>query len=177
MCVVKIHAFTSIGRPPSWSGTVLDKVKVDLVNFDVKLGKLIIYFIFLNTYSCQDVLQIFFYFMYKVKKWSVTYIVTMWHQKSGCSATPHPLPTLFYCCFRPPEGWRSPNILRAACWGSASQGFNLFPVWTRTECWGWYLLSWVCSLALSKWTDSAALFWTNSQNRSTLYTPSKYRGR
>ncbi len=22
MCVVKIHAFTSIGRPPSWSGTV-----------------------------------------------------------------------------------------------------------------------------------------------------------
>ncbi len=25
MCVVKIHAFTSIGRPPSWSGTIITK--------------------------------------------------------------------------------------------------------------------------------------------------------
>ncbi len=34
MCVIKIHAFTSIGRPPSWSGTpplTWDTLEVDAI--------------------------------------------------------------------------------------------------------------------------------------------------
>ncbi len=33
---------------------------------------------------------------------------------------------------------------------------------------GWHFLSWVRSLALSKWTDDTASFWENFQNHRTL---------
>jgi hypothetical protein len=45
-----------------------------------------------------------------------------------------------------------------------SKDSNQFPVPGHTECGRWPILSWVHSLALSKWSDGAA----NSQNHSTL---------
>jgi hypothetical protein len=43
---------------------------------------------------------------------------------------------------------------------------------------GWHFLSWVRSLALSKWTDGTASFWENFQNHRTLcITHLAYNGR
>jgi hypothetical protein len=118
-------------------------------------------YLFQNTYSCRNFLQIFFLFIHNVKKWHLdahfNYImskVQQWH---------HPTPLAqFYSYFRPPEGRRSPDGLWFTVWGGTSQDSNHFPVWGYTECQWQRILSWVRSLALFKWTDGTAPFWANS---------------
>ncbi len=75
---------------------------------------------------------------------------------------PPPNSGQFSCYFRPPKAGRIPDGLLSLVQPGASQGSNQFWVMGPTECGGWWVLSWVHSLALSKWTDGAAPFWANS---------------
>jgi hypothetical protein len=52
--------------------------------------------------------------------------------------------------------------------GMAGQGSNQLLVPGRIEFGGWQFLSQACSLTLSKWTSSAATFWANFRNHSSL---------
>jgi hypothetical protein len=64
------------------------------------------------------------------------------------------------------QGW-GPARLWSAVQCDASQDFDQFPVPGHKECKEWQVLSQAHSLALSKWTAGAALFWANSRNRIT----------
>ncbi len=56
---------------------------------------------------------------------------------------------------------------------------NLLPVLHQTECGDWQVLSWVCSLALSKWSEGALRSGWSSENRTAFlhtYTVLKASG-
>jgi hypothetical protein len=90
-------------------------------------------------------------------------------KKPSVAAPRHP-PTSagFYCCFRPPEGKCTADILWSPVRLCASQHYSLFLVLCQTEWGGWQVLSWVCSRALSKWTNGDAQFYVNSRICSAL---------
>jgi hypothetical protein len=67
-----------------------------------------------------------------------------------CHPTALPPTAGFYSCFRPPEGRRTLKVLWSAFRCSVSQHSNQFLVPGQTECWGWQVLRWVCSLASSQ---------------------------
>jgi hypothetical protein len=63
-------------------------------------------------------------------------------------------------------GQRSPARLWSAAQHRASQDSNQFLIPGGAECGSWQVLSWARSLALSKWTAGAALFWVNYRNHT-----------
>ncbi len=131
-------------------------------------GKPILYLFFLNTYSCRNVVQIFFYFTHNIKKWGFDIHFNI---KSPSTAPPPLSPFPFrwvLLLFQTPEEERSPKVLWSAVWHSTSQHSGQFPMPGSPEWGGRWVFSWVPFLSLSKWTDGATPFWENSQNRSAL---------
>jgi hypothetical protein len=115
-------------------------------------------------------LQIFLYFTHNIKKWhfDIHFDDIMLKVQLGCHHTaPSPILLNFTVVSDHPKAG-APDIVWFAVWHGASQHSNQIPVLRHTECWGWRVLSWVCSQAYYKLTNGAAPFWANSRNLSVL---------
>ncbi len=120
---------------------------------------------FYLTCSWRNVFLIFLNFWNGIKKSWVDIHLRYFCQKSSRSPTLSTSPLLL---LKTTWGHEKTLWLWSAVQRGASQNSNQFLVPGRVEFRGCPVLSWARSLALSKWTAGAALFWANSWNRSAL---------
>jgi hypothetical protein len=140
--------------------------------------KLVKYFIFfLNTCSCRNILQIFFFTSYTMSKnWCIDVHFKNITSKFQLRHYPSAIPSAqFYCCFRPPKGRRSPVGLWSAVRCSASQNSNQFSVLGRAE-YGWWAGSQLCLLFLFFLSGLMAphSYGQVPETIALYYTPTKY---
>ncbi len=130
--------------------------------------KPLVYFL-RNTYSCKNILQIFFNFIVDIKKCFFDvhfngFTYQIWLRRHTSS------PQLSFAVhkLRSPKGGRTAIIMWSAVWRGANHHSYLLPIWRQTECGMCWVLSWVCSHTLSNWAKISAPFWANFHNLSTL---------
>jgi hypothetical protein len=106
-----------------------------------------------KSYSSRNVFQIVLNF--KKQYFDIYFVV--FSSKVWLATMLNPPPSAqFYCYDRPPEGGRS----SVGLWSSVSAAPVIIPIsfWPERTRGGCRFLSWVCSVALSKWCDVAAPF-------------------
>ncbi len=113
-----------------------------------------------NSYSSRNVFRIVLNFRQDVKKqyfdiYFVVFSSKVWLRRHHAEPPPPPS-AQFYCYYRPPEGGRS----SVGLWSSVSAAPVNIPIsfWPERTQGDSRFLSWVRSVALSKWYDVAAPF-------------------
>ncbi len=111
-----------------------------------------------NTYSSRNIFRIVLNFRQDVKKryFDIYFVVFSSKVWLRCHHAKPPPSTQFYCYDRPPEGERSSIGLWSSVIGApVNIPISFWPERTQGGC---RFLSWVRSVALSKWYDVAAPF-------------------
>jgi hypothetical protein len=119
-----------------------------------------------------------FWTLYKISEITCLVHLTRLHKKNSCHSAASPNPLLGFTADSDHQsGGRNADVMCSAVKRRASHYLNCPPAPYQTECNLWWALSWICTLALSKWTDGGTLFWVNSWSCRALLHTLQYPGK